>query len=108
MRIAPARRMRGVERSLIRRIYDAAPTNAIDLGLGQPDLPTPAPVGLAAIRSIVEGRTAYTATSGDGELREAIAAEYGALASGAEVTMRLDHSVEMDFIQVSRFWKTRL
>jgi aspartate/methionine/tyrosine aminotransferase len=39
---------------------------------------------LAAIGGIAEGRTAYTATEGDRELREAIAAEHAAAANGAE------------------------
>ena len=41
MSVRIARRMDGIERTLIRRIFDAAPADAINLGLGQPDLPTP-------------------------------------------------------------------
>jgi aspartate/methionine/tyrosine aminotransferase len=73
MKIAPARRMAGVERTLIRQIFDAAPPGAINLGLGQPDLPTPPHVALAGIRGIAQGRTGYTSTAGDPALRRAIA-----------------------------------
>ena len=41
MKIREAERMSGIDRTLIRRIFDAAPDGAINLGLGQPDLPTP-------------------------------------------------------------------
>jgi aspartate aminotransferase len=53
-----ARRMDGVERTLIRRIFDAAPPGSINLGLGQPDLPTPSRICLAGIDGIVSGKTA--------------------------------------------------
>ena len=55
-----ARRMDGVERTLIRRIFDAAPPGSINLGLGQPDLPTPSRISLAGIDGIVSGKTGYT------------------------------------------------
>jgi len=90
VRIAAARRMRHVRRTLIRRIFDEAPPDAINLGLGQPDLPTPATVALAGIAAIVEGRTGYTSTAGDRELREAIAADYRSMvedAAGVLVTV---------------------
>ena len=73
-----------MERTLIRRIFDAAPPDAINLGLGQPDLPTPAVASLAGIAGIVEGRTGYTATAGDAVLREAIAASNAPFASGPD------------------------
>lgn len=73
-----------MERTLIRRIFDAAPPDAINLGLGQPDLPTPAVVSLAGIAGIVEGRTGYTPTAGDARLREAIADGYGSFAPGPD------------------------
>jgi aspartate/methionine/tyrosine aminotransferase len=68
-----AARMAGVEGTLIRRIFDEAPPGSINLGLGQPDLPTPAPVALAGIRAVVRGETGYTSTAGDPRLRRAIA-----------------------------------
>ena len=39
MRVRIAPRLDGVERTMIRRIFDSAPPGAINLGLGQPDLP---------------------------------------------------------------------
>ncbi len=82
--IRAARRMEGVERTLIRRIFDSAPPDAINLGLGQPDLPTPGVVALSGIAAIAAGRTAYTSTAGDPGLREAVAAEYAPFAQGPE------------------------
>jgi len=77
-----ARRMEGVERTLIRRIFDSAPAGSINLGLGQPDLPTPPRICLAGIDGIARGKTGYTSTAGDPALRAAIAARYPGLASG--------------------------
>jgi aspartate/methionine/tyrosine aminotransferase len=74
----------GLERTLIRRIFDEAPADAINLGLGQPDLPTPAELSLAGVAGIAEGRTGYTGTAGEPELRRAVAREYPALSDGAE------------------------
>lgn len=84
MTLRAARRMDGIERTLIRRIFDAAPPDAIQLGLGQPDLVSPPSVCLAGVRAIAEGRTGYTSTAGDPELRAAIAARYGPALHGAE------------------------
>jgi aspartate aminotransferase len=78
-----ARRMDGIERTMIRRIFDAAPAGAINLGLGQPDLPTPARIALAGIDGIAAGRTGYTSTAGDPAVRAAIAARYPGIAAGA-------------------------
>lgn len=83
MKIELARRLDGVDRTLIRRIFDSAPAGAINFGLGQPDLPTVPSASLAGIHAIVGGRTAYTATAGDPELRAAIAARYPGFATGA-------------------------
>jgi aspartate/methionine/tyrosine aminotransferase len=82
--IRAAARMAGVERTLIRRIFDEAPPGAINLGLGQPDLPTPAPVALAGIGAVARGETGYTATAGDPCLRRAIADSLGPAVGDAE------------------------
>jgi aspartate/methionine/tyrosine aminotransferase len=76
--------MDGIERTLIRRIFDAAPPGAINLGLGQPDLPTPPRIAVAGIAGIAEGRTGYTSTAGDPALRLAVARRYPAIADGPE------------------------
>jgi len=84
MILRPARRLTGVERTLIRRIFDEAPPDAINLGLGQPDLPTPAPAALAGIAAIARGETGYTSTAGDPRLRRAIADSLRPAVSGPE------------------------
>ena len=68
-----AERVRGIELSGIRRMFEGAGKDAINLGLGQPDFPTPAHIGEAAIRAIHEGKTGYTVNAGIPELREEIA-----------------------------------
>jgi aspartate aminotransferase len=74
----------GIERTLIRQIFDTAPPDAINLGLGQPDLGTPAVAGLAGIAGIARGETSYTTTAGDPELRAAVARRYAPFVSGPE------------------------
>ena len=69
---------------MIRQIFDAAPADAINLGLGQPDLPTPSVAALGGIAAIVGGRTGYTSTAGDPALRSEIAAAHAPFASGPE------------------------
>ncbi|HZD42676.1 MAG TPA: pyridoxal phosphate-dependent aminotransferase [Methanomicrobiales archaeon] len=69
-----ASRIRGVELSGIRKMFDAAGPDAINMGLGQPDFDTPQHIKEAAIRAIEEGKTAaYTMNAGIPELRTAIA-----------------------------------
>jgi aspartate/methionine/tyrosine aminotransferase len=83
MNFQVARRMDGIERTLIRRIFDGAPPGSINLGLGQPDLATPPRICLAGIDGIVKGKTGYTSTAGDPALRAAVAAGYPGVATGA-------------------------
>jgi aspartate/methionine/tyrosine aminotransferase len=75
--------MEGIDRTLIRRIFDSAPPGSINLGLGQPDLATPPRIGLAGIDGIARGKTGYTSTAGDPAVRAAIAARYPGVATGA-------------------------
>lgn len=82
MTFAAARRMEGIERTLIRRIFDAAPPGSINLGLGQPDLATPPRIALAGIDGIAAGKTGYTSTAGDPEVRALVAARYPWMARG--------------------------
>lgn len=82
MSIPIARRMDGIERTLIRRIFDSAPKGSINLGLGQPDLATPSAISQAGIDGILAGKTGYTSTAGDPAVRAAIAARYPGVASG--------------------------
>ena len=68
-------RIASVPPSGIRRFFDLASTrkNAISLGVGEPDFKTPYMIRNAAINSLVDGETQYTANRGLPELRQEIA-----------------------------------
>lgn len=70
-------RGRTVPPSGIRRFFEIAATmeDIISLGIGEPDFVSPKPVIDAAIRSLHDGRTGYTANAGLIRLREVIADE---------------------------------
>ncbi|MCA0269517.1 MAG: aminotransferase class I/II-fold pyridoxal phosphate-dependent enzyme [Bacteroidetes bacterium] len=59
----------------IRRFFEIAATmeNVISLGIGEPDFVTPRPIIDAAIESLNQGKTGYTANAGLLALREALA-----------------------------------
>jgi aminotransferase len=69
-----AERVAKVPPSGIRRFFDIAATmpDVISLGIGEPDFVTPDHIRAAGIRSLEEGRTAYTSNSGLLELRVAL------------------------------------
>lgn len=69
------RRAASVPPSGIRRFFDLAATrkDAISLGVGEPDFKTPYLFRDAAINSLVDGETQYTANRGLIELRQEIA-----------------------------------
>jgi len=70
-------RVEAVSISGIREVFEAAGEDAINLGLGQPDFPTPDHAREAAIEAIQSGAVdAYTSNKGTRELREAIAAKH--------------------------------
>ncbi|MFK0689389.1 pyridoxal phosphate-dependent aminotransferase [Mesorhizobium sp. IMUNJ 23033] len=50
--------------------------DVIDLGLGEPDFPTPAHITEAAYAAAKAGQTLYTAAAGTPEVREAVAAKF--------------------------------
>jgi aspartate aminotransferase len=61
----------------IREVFEAAGADAINLGLGQPDFPTPEHVRAAAVAAIEDGRAdGYTANRGIESLREAVVATH--------------------------------
>ena len=70
-------RVERVSISGIREVFEAAGEDAINLGLGQPDFPTPDHARQAAVEAIEAGKAdAYTSNKGTLELREAIAAKH--------------------------------
>jgi aspartate aminotransferase len=71
-----AQRVTGIEISGIRRIFEAAGPDSINLGLGQPDFDTPQHIKDAAIKAIHEGKTGYTNNTGIPELRTAICKKF--------------------------------
>ncbi|WP_299269892.1 pyridoxal phosphate-dependent aminotransferase [Halorientalis sp.] len=72
-----SQRIEQVSISGIREVFEAAGEDAINLGLGQPDFPTPDHVRDAAIDAIEAGDAdAYTSNKGTRELRDAISKKY--------------------------------
>lgn len=98
MSLRPSRRAQDIERTLIRKIFDSAPRDAINLGIGQPDLATPAVASLAGIEGIARGETRYTSTAGDPVLRAAVAERYPSLAGGGENVLITVGSQEAMFL----------
>jgi aspartate aminotransferase len=72
----PARRLRGIEKSVIRQVFDRARPGSINLGLGEPDLPTPDVIRREAARVVLEEQNGYTTHAGLPALRERVAADY--------------------------------
>jgi aspartate aminotransferase len=69
-------RVREVEISGIRKMFEAAPPDAINLGLGEPDFEPPAEVIDALCEAVRHGRNHYGPTAGLPALREKIAERY--------------------------------
>lgn len=72
----PAARLRGIEKSMIRQLFDRALPGSINLGLGEPDLPTPDVIRRAAVRVIQEEQNGYTTHAGLPALRALVSADY--------------------------------
>ncbi len=72
-----AERMKYIEVSGIRKVFDLAAhlKDPVNLSIGQPHFPVPAPIKEAAKRAIDEDRTGYTVTQGIPELRAKILAD---------------------------------
>lgn len=73
---APPKRLQGIEKSVIRQVFDRALPGSINLGLGEPDLPTPDVIRRAAVKAIIEEQNGYTSHAGLKSLREKIASDY--------------------------------
>ncbi len=69
-------RVKSLDISGIRKMFEGTGPNAINLGLGQPDFDTPQHIKKAAIDAINEGFTGYTANLGMPELREALSKKF--------------------------------
>ncbi len=69
-----ADRMRSIEVSGIRKVFDLARSlkDPVNLSIGIPDFDVPAPIKAALHRAVDEGRNAYTVTQGIPELRDKI------------------------------------
>lgn len=81
---APPKRLQGIEKSVIRQVFDRALPGSLNLGLGEPDLPTPDVIRKAAARIIIEEQNGYTSHAGLPALREKVASEYPYLEGRAE------------------------
>ncbi len=62
--------------SMAAKALRAKGVDVIDLGLGEPDFPTPAHVVEAAFKAAAAGETMYTAAAGTPALRAAVAAKF--------------------------------
>ncbi len=71
-----AGRVKDIEVSGIRKLFESAGPGSINLGLGQPDFDTPAHIKEAAIQAIREGKTGYTNNTGIIELRTAVCEKF--------------------------------
>jgi aspartate/methionine/tyrosine aminotransferase len=69
-------KLEGLQPSLIRSLFDAAPKGAIQMGLGMPDLPVPQAISDAAMREAQSRRAPYSPNAGWGGLREKIVEMY--------------------------------
>ena len=69
-------RLQGIQKSVIRQVFDRARPGSINLGLGEPDLPTPDVIRQAAVRAITEQQNGYTSHAGLPELRKKVAGDY--------------------------------
>src|SRR5207248_7991192 len=77
----PATRLRGIQKSMIRQVFDRARPGSINLGLGEPDLPTPDVIRREAARIVVEEQNGYTIHAGLPALRARVASDYPYLAN---------------------------
>ena len=83
-KFAPPKRLQGIEKSVIRQVFDRALPGSLNLGLGEPDLPTPDVIRREAVKAIVEEQNGYTSHAGLPALREKVAAEYPYLGARPE------------------------
>jgi len=80
----PPARLQGIQKSLIRQVFDRARPGSINLGLGEPDLRTPSVIRRAAVRAITDEQNGYTSHAGLPALRQLVAKEYPYLNGNAD------------------------
>lgn len=83
-KFVPPKRLHGIEKSVIRQVFDRARPGSINLGLGEPDVPTPDVIRRAAVKAIVEEQNGYTSQAGLPALRAKVAADYPFLEGKSE------------------------
>ena len=71
-----ANRITGMEKSALRQLFDQAPPDAINLGLGEIQFPTPKIITDRAIDIIEQGNIRYTPNAGLPELQKSITDYY--------------------------------
>ncbi len=76
MQTKVSHRVSGIEKSLIRQIYDSAPSDAVNLGLGEIQFPMPSFLKDKATELVRTTTFSYTPNAGLPELRAAIARHY--------------------------------
>jgi aspartate/methionine/tyrosine aminotransferase len=81
-----AERMRGIEVSGIRKVFDLAANlkDPVNLSIGQPHFPVPEPIKAAAKKAIDDDKNGYTVTQGIAPLRDKITAELKAKYPGQD------------------------
>lgn len=84
-------RAKGLKQGAIREMFDraAAMDGVISMGIGEPDMPTPALVCQAAEEALRQGVTHYTPNAGDPRLRRAIAERSGIAGLGYDPTREI-------------------
>jgi len=70
--VKTAQRLKSIELSQIRKMFEVCDENAINLGIGEPDFDIPENVKIAINKALDDGFTHYTSNKGIVELREEI------------------------------------
>jgi len=86
-----SQKVRDVELSGIRKMFEMADEDTINLGLGQPDFQPPEGAIAAYYQAMRDGHNGYGSTYGLEELREAIANDYSRYKSGLDKENVLMH-----------------
>lgn len=99
----PPKRLKGVQPTLIRQIFERALPDSINFGLGEPDLPTPDFMRREAARVTIEEQNGYTSHAGLPALRMKIAEQYPHLDLGLSevcVTVGSQESMTAAFLAI--------